>query len=75
MGEYWSDGARSMSSPATGDDEGGYVSPGPRYLSLDTPWVGAQGCGYECGPPFDLQATPVIRVVKRRNTANKKERR
>ncbi|XP_054264499.1 heart- and neural crest derivatives-expressed protein 2-like [Macrosteles quadrilineatus] len=85
-GDYWSDGARSVSCPGTptGEDDVGYGSPTSRYFNLDTP----QQCGgfYDhgsadmlppgCGPSYDLHdPTPIIRVVKRRNTANKKERR
>ncbi|XP_046665619.1 heart- and neural crest derivatives-expressed protein 2-like isoform X2 [Homalodisca vitripennis] len=77
--EYWSDGARSVSC-----DEDGYASgsPGSRYLNLDTPQGWDPGYGLypgdlDCGPSYELQdnGSPVIRVVKRRNTANKKERR
>lgn len=80
VSEYWSDSGRSVSSgpgTPTGQEE-------LRYLSLDQVPQGYEPfeqCGYApeldpCGPPnYDLQATPVIRIVKRRNTANKKERR
>ncbi|KAG8252437.1 Heart- and neural crest derivatives-expressed protein 2 [Homalodisca vitripennis] len=57
-------------------------SPGSRYLNLDTPQGWDPGYGLypgdlDCGPSYELQdnGSPVIRVVKRRNTANKKERR
>lgn len=79
--EYFSDGARSMSSGAatpTGDEESQYynLDTGPGYLGLGDQGYALYG-GQDSGgcPSYDLHDAPIIRVVKRRNTANKKERR